>query len=198
MQYTRRDWRNRNLIKTPKGLKWLTIPVEVKGKYYQKINSTKVADKTWIKNHLAQIRHNYSKAKAYKEVYPWLEDLYNSCKYEFLTDINLHFINSICRYLEIKTEITFSSKFSLHEDRTQRLVNICKNLDSSDYYSGPSARNYLEEHKFTQEDIRVHYFDYSNYEEYFQLYPPFQHSVSILDLLLNEGKNSSKLIKFNQ
>ncbi|MCC7534232.1 MAG: WbqC family protein, partial [Bacteroidia bacterium] len=37
MQYTKRDWRNRNLIKTPQGLKWLTIPVEVKGKYFQKI-----------------------------------------------------------------------------------------------------------------------------------------------------------------
>ena len=38
MQYTKRDWRNRNIIKTPNGLKWITIPIEVKGKYYQKIN----------------------------------------------------------------------------------------------------------------------------------------------------------------
>ena len=36
MQYTRRDWRNRNKIKTFGGVKWLTIPVNVKGKYYQK------------------------------------------------------------------------------------------------------------------------------------------------------------------
>jgi len=32
-QYTRRDWRNRNKIKTPYGLKWLTVPVDVKGKH---------------------------------------------------------------------------------------------------------------------------------------------------------------------
>ena len=48
MQYTKRDWRNRNLIKTPNGLKWLSIPVEVKGKYFQKINETKVSDKNGI------------------------------------------------------------------------------------------------------------------------------------------------------
>ena len=32
-QYTRRDWRNRNIIKTPGGPQWLTIPVETKGRF---------------------------------------------------------------------------------------------------------------------------------------------------------------------
>ena len=52
MQYTRRDWRNRNKIKTPNGLQWLTIPVQVKGKYLQKIKETKISEKKWTKNHL--------------------------------------------------------------------------------------------------------------------------------------------------
>jgi len=43
MQYTRRDWRNRNLVKSPQGLHWLTIPVEVKGKYDQKIKDKKIS-----------------------------------------------------------------------------------------------------------------------------------------------------------
>ena len=43
MQYTRRNW-NRNRIKTASGLKWLTISVEVKGKYFQKIKDTAVND----------------------------------------------------------------------------------------------------------------------------------------------------------
>ena len=47
MQYTRRDWRNRNQIKTAQGLKWLTIPVCVKGKYYQKIRDTEIAKSNW-------------------------------------------------------------------------------------------------------------------------------------------------------
>ena len=37
MQYTKRDWRNRNKIKSQQGLKWLSIPVSVKGKYFQKL-----------------------------------------------------------------------------------------------------------------------------------------------------------------
>ena len=42
VQYTKRDWRNRNKIKTPSGEMWLTIPIEVKNKYYQKIREAKM------------------------------------------------------------------------------------------------------------------------------------------------------------
>jgi hypothetical protein len=40
MQFTRRDWRNRNKIKTPNGLQWLTVPVKKKGRYYQAITAS--------------------------------------------------------------------------------------------------------------------------------------------------------------
>ena len=42
MQYTRRDWRNRNQIKTPQGQQWLTVPIKVKGKYHQTIRETEI------------------------------------------------------------------------------------------------------------------------------------------------------------
>src|SRR5216683_727265 len=66
-QYTRRDWRNRNKIKTPKGLIWLTIPVETKGKYSQKIKDTVVTDSKWARDHWRSIVHNYSKAPYFPE-----------------------------------------------------------------------------------------------------------------------------------
>jgi len=67
MQYTRRDWRNRNQIKTKDGLKWLSIPVEVKGKYFQKINETKISESDWGEKHWNTILHNYSKAKFFND-----------------------------------------------------------------------------------------------------------------------------------
>ena len=51
MQFTRRDWRNRNLIKTPRGTHWLTVPVLSKGKYSQKISETKIDGSEWALNH---------------------------------------------------------------------------------------------------------------------------------------------------
>jgi hypothetical protein len=190
MQFTKRDWRNRNLIKTPQGLKWLTIPVEVKGKYFQKISETKIADKNWNVSHWNIIKQNYSSAPYFKELSDWLEPLFLNCRFEYLTEVNLYFINEICRFFDLKVEIRQSSEFNLADEKTQRLVDICTSLDVTDYYSGPAARSYMDELKFSEKGIKVHYWDYSKYPVYDQIHPPFEHGVTIIDLILNQGKNS--------
>lgn len=195
MQYTKRDWRNRNLIKTPQGLNWLTIPVEVKGKYSQKIKDTKVAEKNWNLSHWDAIKQNYKNAGCYKEMGEWLESLYKNCNYEYLSEINMYFINGINDFLGIETEIRFSSEFELAEDRTERLVKICKDLKVTDYYSGPAAKAYMEVEKFEMNSINVHYWDYSGYPQYRQLHDGFEHGVSIIDLVLNEGIKSIYYLK---
>ena len=190
MQFTKRDWRNRNLIKTPNGLKWLTIPVEVKGKFHQKINETIISDKDWNRNHLNLLKENYKKADSYKEVIDWVEDLYKNCQFDLLSDVNQYFIEKINDYLGIKIEIYRSEKFILEEGKTERLVSICKDLKATEYYSGPAAKDYMDELLFDDESIKVNYFDYSGYKEYPQLYGEFQHGVTILDLIFNLGEKA--------
>lgn len=89
----------------------------------------------------------------------------------------------------------WSDEFNLLEEKTERLVNICKSLGATDYYSGPAAKAYMNEELFEKENIRVHYFDYSGYPEYEQLHGEFTHAVSIIDLIFNEGPNSTKFMK---
>jgi hypothetical protein len=196
MQFTKRDWRNRNLIKTPQGLTWLSIPIEVKGKYFQKIKDTKIANKDWNLSHWNIIKQNYKNADYYKEMAEWIEPLYLNCNFEYLSEVNLHFIHAINQYLGINTKIVSSSDFELHDDRNQRLVEICKALNGTEYYSGPAAKNYLEIEKFADASITVHFFDYSGYSIYPQLHEGFEHGVSILDLLFNTGNNARKYLKY--
>lgn len=184
-QYTRRDWRNRNKIKTPKGLKWLTIPVDVKGKYFQKINETKISDKSWAVKHWQQIKQNYAKAKNFKKYKDIFEELYLSCKEEYLSEINHKFIIAINQILGIKTKIRFSSEFEIYGNRTEKLINICKQSNARIYISGPAAKTYFNEELAKKENILVEWMDYSNYQKYEQLYPPFEHAVSIIDLIFN-------------
>ncbi len=190
MQYTKRDWRNRNLIKTPQGLKWLSIPVNVSGKFFQKINEAETQDSFWIQSHLDALKQNYSKAACFREVWPWIQDLYHGCKSTNLSEINQYFIRAFMEFLGIDTPIRNSSEFVLNEERTMRLVDICVDLKATDYFSGPAAKPYMQENFFEEKAIRVHYFDYSGYPEYPQLYPPFEHGVSILDLVFNTGKDA--------
>lgn len=195
MQYTKRDWRNRNIIKTNNGLKWLTIPVEVKGKFFQKIKDTKISDKNWNINHLSTLKHNYKNSNKFNEVKDFIEDLYFNATQNYLTEINVHFLTELSKYLKIKQNFKFSSEFNLSEDRNQRLVDICLKLNGNQYFSGPAARNYMNESLFEKSGIEVIYFDYSGYKEYEQLYPPFEHGVSILDLIFNMGGDAYKYLK---
>ncbi len=195
MQYTRRDWRNRNKIKTANGLLWLTIPVDVKGKYFQKINETKVSESDWGKKHWQSIVHAYSKSKYYKDYKDIFEELYLDYDEEYLSKINYKFIMAINHILGIETKIRWSDEFELIDGQTERLLCICKQCNANVYLSGPAAKDYFDKSLFDGENISVEWMDYDGYSEYEQQFPPFEHGVSILDLIFNEGSNATRFMK---
>lgn len=194
-QYTRRDWRNRNLIKTPQGPMWLTIPVETKGKFTQKINETVVSDPQWNVRHWKSLVRNYSRARSFRTYKELFEDLYGGMTERHLSLINYRFLRAICGVLGIKTTISWSADYRLVEGRTERLVDLCRQARATEYLSGPSARGYLDEAQFRKAGIALRFMDYTGYPEYAQLFPPFEHQVSILDLIFNEGPAAPKYMK---
>jgi hypothetical protein len=195
VQYTRRDWRNRNKIKTPNGTAWLSIPVEVKGRYLQKIRDTIVSDRDWPRSHWKSICQFYSKANHFGDYKDLLEELYLGSSETLLSLINYRFLSALCNLLGIRTKLTWSMQYSGNEGKTERLVSLCRQAGASVYISGPAARDYIRPEAFEREDIQLVYFDYSGYPEYRQLYPPFVHEVTVLDLLLNEGADAPKYMK---
>ena len=195
VQYTRRDWRNRNRIKTARGPLWLTSPVQVSGRYLQRIRDVVVDEVNWAEKHWRTILHHYAAAPAASDHREALEELYRTAPCRWLSEINEHFLAGMCRLLEIDACLRQSSELDLTGDRSQRLVSMCRQLGASTYVSGPSARAYLDEPLFQVEGIRVEWADYSGYSEYRQLHPPFDHHVSIVDLLLNEGRDARRFLK---
>jgi len=195
MQYTRRDWRNRNIIKSPAGLKWLTIPVQVSGKYFQPIKDTLVSDSAWHRRHWKTIVHCYSHAEFFEHYKDWLEELYLDVNEKRLSVINHRFLTAICDLLGIKTEIKWSMDYELAGNKTERLAGLCEQARATEYLSGPAAKTYLDEEQFARRGIKLSYMDYSGYPEYRQLHPPFAPHVSILDLILNEGPRAPQFLK---
>jgi hypothetical protein len=194
-QYTRRDWRNRNRIKTPAGPRWLTIPVRVKGRYHQRIDETEVSDHGWATDHWRTLRQHYGSAPYFGDYGPSLEELYLGTTETRLSAINRRFLEAISALLGIRTPLVASSEYDVAGDRTERLVALCEAAGARRYLSGPSAREYLDEGLFGQAGIEVRYYEYSGYPEYPQLHPPFVHEVTILDLLLNTGAQASTYMK---
>lgn len=196
MQYTRRDWRNRNKIVTSDGLLWLSIPVENKGKFYQKINETKIADEKWVDNHWRSLQSNYSKAKYFHEYAERIKNVYEQCRQEeYLSRINYSFIKEICAILGIKTKITWSSDYELVDGKTERLIGLVKDSQGDYYLSGPAAMDYIDDKLFEEAGIELAWMDYTGYPEYNQLSNKFEHGVSILDLIFNEGCHAREFMK---
>ncbi|HKW08044.1 MAG TPA: WbqC family protein [Candidatus Dormibacteraeota bacterium] len=194
-QFTRRDWRNRNLIKTSEGLRWLTIPVQVKGKFEQAIEETMIDDSSWAEKHWKTIAQTYARAPHFRAFEASVEKLYAGADSKRLSDVNRRFIEGICQVLGIETEIKWSSDYGASGDRTARLVDLCEKAGAREYLSGPAARAYIENDLFVAGGIDLIYMDYSGYPEYPQLYGKFEHGVSVLDLIFNAGADAPRFMK---
>ncbi|PIE02099.1 MAG: hypothetical protein CSA81_08945 [Acidobacteria bacterium] len=195
VQYTRRDWRNRNKIKTDKGTQWLTIPVHSKGNYLARINEVEVFP-DWDRNHWNTIKLFYKKASFYDMYSERLKELFQKAStFSLLSDINVFFIKELNKLLNIHTVISMAPDRCMTFEKSRRLLEICKDRGANVYLSGPAAKSYLDESLFLSEDIEVQWMNYENYAIYNQLYPPFQHQVSIIDMLLNVGPDTIQCIR---
>jgi hypothetical protein len=195
VQFTRRDWRNRNRIKTPNGLIWLTIPVESKGGYFNKIKDIAISDPKWSRRHWTSITQNYSKARYFRDYKDVFQDLYLGSHDRFLSQINFRFLEILCALLGIKTKLSWSMDHPMVEGKTERLVDLCRQVEAQEYISGPSAKAYIDEELFRAQGIMLRYMDYTGYPEYDQLFPPFEHRVSVIDLLFNTGPEAARYMK---
>jgi hypothetical protein len=196
MQYTRRDWRNRNLVKSPQGLHWLTIPVEVKGKFDQKIKDTKISKKNWARDHWKTTQLYYSKAPHFKEYESVFEKAFQECEsIDLLSQVNFKWIQLICDLLQIPTKLSWSSDYQLKEGKTERLIGLCQSAEATHYLSGPAAKDYIVNQLFDDAGIGLEYINYEGYQEYPQLYGKFEHGVTILDLLFNTGSKALNYMK---
>lgn len=197
VQYTRRDWRNRNRIKTPQGLRWLTIPVETKGRYTQLIREVRISDPSWAEAHWQQLCQAYGKAPHFKQERAWLEPLYRqeAPRLTFLSEVNRLFLQAIMDRLGITTTLRDSSEFSLDDGKSERLLAICEQLGADRYLSGPAARGYLDVPLFARHGVAVEWMDYAGYEPYEQLHGGFDHGVTALDLLVHLGPAAAGYLK---
>jgi hypothetical protein len=192
MQYTRRDWRNRNRIKTSRGPAWLSIPVSSKGQFDVPIRRIRIDDPEWSSRHWRTIRANYARAPHFRTYSARLEHLYLACDESYLCEINRRFLSEICEILGIQTRLSWSWEYELQAGKTERLVSICRQAGAGVYVTGPAAASYIDARQFQEAGIELVYFDYATYPEYRQLFPPFEHRVSVLDLILNEGPDAQR------
>ncbi len=198
VEYTTRDWRNRNQIKTPNGPLWLSIPVRTKGRRHQAIEDVEITDHTWTAMHLESIRHAYGRAPFFDQVHPVLVGLYAAAAgLDRLSAVNRLFLEGLGAELAVTTPLTDASAHPgvPGASATARLVQICCDVGATHYVSGPAAKAYMEVEQFRAAGIEVEWFSYGGYTEYVQLHGPFEPAVSIVDTLMMLGPDARSVFR---
>jgi len=194
VQFTKRDWRSRNRIRTKDGSIWLSVPVFSKERRTQLITETKINnDCHWSKNHLQSFKIHYSRAPYLKDYMPFFEDLY-SRKWDYLVDLDMAIISFLAQQMDISTPVIRSSDLPVPEaSGNQRIIEICKATKARELYDSEGAKDFIDLKLFDKEGIKVTFQRY-DHPEYRQIYKPFLAYMSAVDLLFNEGPKSRNII----
>lgn len=186
LQYTKGDWRNRNKIKSHSGVTWLTIPCGTDEK--RLICDVALVDSSWQKKHWAMLYNAYAKSPYFSYYRDVFEEIYLGNKWLNLSDMNQYIIKKITiEILGVDVIFDDSRHYNLQHKKGSRVVELLHKVGATKYLSGPAAKDYINSNEFSASKIELEWMSYDDYPEYPQLFPPFCHHVTILDLLFNVG-----------
>jgi hypothetical protein len=195
--FQKQSWQQRNRIKTPTGLLWLTVPVVFRGRLGQRIVDVEIREADFWRDHLRAVELNYRRAPFFDEYYPALSELLRSASSGLhLAELTIGLLRWLIEELGIKTPIVRSSELAVEGKRTHLLAEICSLSGAATYVSPLGSADYLlnELPILTGRGVDV-VFQHYEHPSYRQLFPPFQAHTSVLDLLFNEGENALAIIR---
>jgi hypothetical protein len=191
VQYTKRDWRNRNYLAGKNGKFQITIPVLSKNTKI--IKDIKIDYSTsWSKKIIRSIYLNYNKCFFFQEYFYNIENIFNK-KYSFLIDVNLDFFNFFCQILKIHPQIFFASESKVPDHgKSEYLMNLCLKYKATQFNEGIKGMNFLNEDIFHAKNIKVNFFDYQITEYKQSNSTSFIPYLSIIDAVMNLGGKGTK------
>ncbi len=197
VQFVRGGYMNRNRIKGPADVQWLTVPVAKKGRCYANIDAIVPDwDQPWVRKHVATLKNAYSRSPYFEEimesvVVPSLTS--SESRRCHLADLNTLSIRSICAYLELSVPIRIASALDAHGQSTDRLISLTKAVGGDCYLSGPTGKEYLDLERFEPAGVEIRY-AHLQPVEYAQRFQSFTANLSILDALFNCGRDVLEMV----
>jgi len=193
VQFSKGDFQNRNRVKGQGGVQWLTVPVAQK--FGQRINETLVADDVWRSKHWKTLVSCYARAEHFETFAPEFEEFYKR-PWTKLSELNVEAIRMLARAFGVEKEFVFSSTLGATGQKSELVLNICKAVGASAYYSGGAGRTYLDADAFRRANVEIvlQEFEHPVYEQLFMKEQGFVPNLSALDLLFNRGAEGISLI----
>jgi len=191
-QYDKR-FTNRNKIISTSGWTWITIPINKEHKFLPnrlvEINN----DSPWKQLHWKKIHVSYANAKFFHLYSDYIQSLYMR-DWKYLFDLDFETLKQIVEWLGLKIRIIRESELIVEGKATERLISICKTIGADTYISGRGGGSYVDEKLCEKNNLRLEYQNYLPQRYHQNLSKSFIPDLSILDMLVNVGPDSLKLI----
>lgn len=196
VQFEKRSWQQRNRLKSPKGPLLISLSVNSKGKFNQKINEVLINHESKsIEKILKNIYYNYKNSNYFDLYFNQFEKiLLNNTKKLF--DLNISLIKKINDLLEIDNKIIiYSSSIHSNKKKFDLIYDIYKKTKADELLSTIGTKSYFPTK--LPKDMNVTYYEYEEKNQYEQLYSNYEKNLSIIDILFNLGPKAKNLIKKN-
>jgi hypothetical protein len=195
--FSKQSWQQRNRIRTPEGLRYITVPVRTAGRLGQLILDTELAGVEFVEKLKRTIAQNYRRAPYFEHYYEQIcTTLDEFASLGKLCELNCGLIRWLATKLGVKTPQQRSSELGLRGRRGEYIATLCERVGASRYLSPAGAEAYLMEDRaeFDSRSISVALHVYEH-PVYHQCFSPFLPYASVLDLLLNEGDAAGPILR---
>jgi len=201
VQFERRNYQNRAMIRLEDESKWLTVPV-VQVSQKEKIIEKMVDNpedlsgtRWWGPNSFATLKYAYRKSKHFDDYAPRLRDIFNA-RWDKLLDLNMATLEFLREELQITTPLVKSSTLAPDGQRSELLLDICQKVGAQAFFGGMGgSREYLNKAAFDEAGMGVVWQDFTH-----PVYPqcgtgPFIKGLSALDVLFNCGPRAAEILR---
>jgi len=195
--FSKQSWQQRNRIRTPNGLEFLSVPVKTSGRLGQRIVDCELADQPFIEKMLKTLQANYAKAPFFPDAVDELATtMRTAANTGRLVELNCALISWIAGRLELTTPMVRASTLNAGGERGEHVAAICATVGADRYLSPAGAEDYLIEDKsaFDRRGISVWLHVYEH-PQYVQRFAPFMPYASALDLIFNVGPAAAEVMR---
>lgn len=196
--FSRQSWQQRNRLRGPSGLQWLTVPVKSASRSGQLISETEIdVSLGFPKKHVTTLSQLYGKSPNWKVVgEPIISIFHEAIDHKSLSKLNCSLITFITNWLGIDTRLHLSSQLESELGRTEKLSSLAEGLGASVYLSAPGSEEYLRSEKGSFDrrkiGIELHQFEHPKYQQRFS---PFLSHASVVDLIFSESDDPLKILR---
>ena len=171
VQYIRRGWVNRNKIRKSAPI-YITVPVK-KSPRETSINQIQIS-LDWVPKHLKTFTHIFSQKIRDSEVYKFYTGL---SQWKLLSPMLCESIQWMSKYLGLKTQFDYASRYPSSRKGQDRILELCKQLGATSYVNLPGGKRLYDEKEFG--DVELVFLDTDHHER-----------ISILETYFNGTASS--------